>query len=123
FLAGRFVAGLGAGFVITTCQIVMADISTPERRGRMMATYSGVFSFAVGMGPVPGGILADQFGLSAPFWAYAVAGGLAGLVAWFRVPETKAMRAGAAVRPSDKALPFQQQIRILTAQRGFLLIS
>src|SRR5215471_5550635 len=25
FLAGRFVAGLGAGFVITTCQIVLAD--------------------------------------------------------------------------------------------------
>jgi MFS family permease len=101
----------------------MADISTPERRGRMMAVYSGVFSFAVGMGPVPGGFLADQFGLAAPFWAYAVAGGLAGLVAWFRVPETKSLRAGVAIRPSDKALPFQQQIRMLTARRGFLLIS
>jgi multidrug resistance protein len=123
FLVGRFVAGLGAGFVITTCQIVLADISTPERRGRMMAVYSGVFSFAVGMGPVPGGILADQFGLAAPFWAYSVAGGLAGLVAWFRVPETKGIRAGVAITSSASSLPFQKQIRMLTTRRGFLLIS
>jgi multidrug resistance protein len=124
FLAGRFVAGLGAGFVITTCQIVLADISTPERRGRMMATYSGVFSFAVGMGPLPGGILADQFGLAAPFWAYSVAGGLAALVAWFRVPETKSMRSGVVASHAARvAVPFRQQIRILTARRGFLLIS
>jgi multidrug resistance protein len=123
FLAGRFVAGLGAGFVITGCQIVLADISTPERRGRIMATYSGVFSFAVGLGPLPGGFLADQFGLAAPFWAYALAGGMAGLLAWFCVPETKGIRGGVAVRVSAPSLPFQQQIRILTAQRGFLLIS
>ncbi len=123
FLVGRFVAGLGAGCVITTCQIVLADISTPDRRGRMMALYSGVFSFAVGMGPVPGGILADQLGLAAPFWAYSVAGGLAGLVAWFRVPETKGIRGGVAITSSPPSLPFQQQIRMLTVQRGFLLIS
>jgi MFS family permease len=124
FLAGRFVAGVGAGFVITTCQIVLADISTPDRRGRMMATYSGVFSFAVGMGPLPGGFLADAFGLAAPFWAYSVAGGLAAVVAWFRVPETRGLRSGTVTRQTSRTVvPFRQQIRILTARRGFLLIS
>src|SRR6185503_8141277 len=59
----------------------------------------------------------------APFWAYAAAGGLAGLVAWFRVAETKGLRAGVVSRASAPALPFQQQVRILTLQRSFLLIS
>jgi len=124
FLVGRFVAGLGAGFVLTSCQIVLADIGTPERRGRIMATYSGVFSFAVGLGPLLGGILADQYGLAAPFWACAVAGGLAGLVAWFRVPETKGVRVDmVSARSTAPALTFQQQVRILTAKRSFLLVS
>jgi multidrug resistance protein len=126
FLAGRFVAGLGAGIIITGTQIVLADISTPERRGRIMATYSGVFSFGFGMGPLLGGVLADEFGLAAPFWAYAAAGALAALVAWFRVPETKFLRDGVVHRApaqASDAPPFLQQVRIMGAQPGFLLVS
>src|SRR5947209_11595843 len=46
FLAARFVAGAGAALVITTAQIVLADISAPSQRGRFMGIYSGVFAFA-----------------------------------------------------------------------------
>jgi multidrug resistance protein len=127
FLAARFVAGIGAGFILTASQIMLADISTPERRGRIMATYSGVFSFAVGLGPLPGGMLAEQFGLAAPFWAYSVMGAGAALLAWFRVPETRLLRTTtggqtggrtAASRPS-----FLAQVRLMTVQPGFLLIT
>src|SRR6476620_10334970 len=92
FLIARFIAGLGAGFVLAASQIMLADISTPERRGRIMATYSGVFSFAVGIGPLAGGLLADHFDLAAPFWAYALMGAGAALIAWLCVPETKMLR-------------------------------
>ena len=37
FIIGRFISGAGAGLVLTTGQIVLADISTPERRGRMIS--------------------------------------------------------------------------------------
>ena len=40
FLVGRFVAGLGAGFILTASQIVLADVSTAGAPGRIMATYS-----------------------------------------------------------------------------------
>jgi multidrug resistance protein len=123
FVLGRFVAGLGAGAILTASQIVLADVSSPERRGRIMATYSGVFSFAVGLGPLLGGILADELGLAAPFWACAVTGGLAAVVAWFRVPETKGIRSGSASRASASAPPFLQQVRSMNAQPGFLLVS
>ncbi len=123
FLGARFVAGAGAALVLTAGQIVLADISTPERRGRMMAIYSGVFAFAVGAGPYPGGLLAEYFGLEAPFYAHAALGAVATALAWFRVPETRGISAGGA-RSTDKPLPsFGAQLRILTSQRGFLLVS
>ena len=66
FVGARFVAGAGAALVLTTGQIVLADITTPAHRGRTMAIYQGVFLFAVGVGPLPGGLLAERFGLQAP---------------------------------------------------------
>lgn len=127
FLAARFVAGLGAGFILTASGIMLADISTPERRGRIMATYSGVFGFAVGLGPLPGGVLAEQFGLAAPFWAYALMGGGAALLAWLRVPETRELRTATGPHPSGRPLaprpPFLAQVRLMTVQPGFLVVT
>ena len=123
FVLARFVAGAGAGLVMIAGQIVLADITTPERRGRVMAIYQGVFLFAVGIGPLPGGVLAERFGLAAPFLAYAAAGAVVGALAWLRVPETKDLRrADGAV--SGEALPrFALQIRRLTRDVGFMLVS
>jgi MFS family permease len=122
FLGARFVAGAGAALVITAAQIVMADISTPAQRGRFMGIYSGVFAFAVGAGPYPGGVLAEHFGLNAPFIAYAVLAGVVAAVAWLRVPETRG--SGLSHVVSVAALPsFGQQMRLISSNIGFMLIS
>ncbi|HEX3176444.1 MAG TPA: MFS transporter [Methylomirabilota bacterium] len=122
FVAARFVAGVGAALVLIAGQIVLADITTPARRGRVMAIYQGVFLFAVGVGPYPGGVLADRFGLTAPFLVYAVAGAVASAVAWLSIPDTRAPGAstGDAAAPP---LAFAAQIRQLAAHPGFLLVS
>ena len=125
FVAGRFIAGAGAAFVVNTGQIVLADITTPVERGRVMAVYQGTFLFAVSVGPLPGGLLAEHYGLAAPFVAYAVAGVLAGALAFFRIPETRALRAATAA--ADAAVPaalppFVTQMRLLTGQVGFVLV-
>lgn len=123
FLGARFIAGAGAALILTASQIVLADISTPERRGRIMSVYSGVFAFAVGIGPYPGGLLAKHFGLSAPFYTFAMLGLFAAILAWFRVPETRGLRGGSAVASvTAPTLSFAAQMRILAAQPGFLLI-
>jgi DHA1 family multidrug resistance protein-like MFS transporter len=120
-VAARFVAGAGAALVLTGGQIVLADITTPAQRGRTMAIYQGVFLFAVGVGPLPGGLLAQHLGLEAPFVAYAVAGVLASAVAWLQVPETRGPRgAGASAAPAP---PFGAQLRLLAGHLGFLLVS
>jgi MFS family permease len=109
--------------VITGTQIVVADISTRENRGRMMAVYQGVFLFAVGFGPVPGGILADAVSLSAPFFAYAILGGLVSLVAWFRIPDTGAIGRAAAASAGQQKLPMLQQLLAFRRETGFVLIA
>ena len=121
FIAGRFVAGAGAALVLITGTVVLADITTPANRGRTLAIYQGVFLFAVGVGPVPGGLLAERFGLVAPFLVYAVAGGIAGLLAWFSIPET---RGRGGVDAADLVTPaFLAQVRLLTGRVGFVLVS
>jgi MFS family permease len=122
-VGGRFVAGAGAALVLIAGQIVLADISTPARRGRTMAIYQGVFLFAVGVGPLPGGLLAEHYGLRAPFLAYAVAGVVAAALAWTFIPETKSARIPGASGGEPPLPPFGAQIRILTRHRGFMLVS
>jgi MFS family permease len=122
-VGGRFVAGAGAALVLIAGQIVLADITTPARRGRTMAVYQGVFLFAVSIGPLPGGLLAEHYGLAAPFLAYAVAGVVAAALAWIFIPETRTAQSS---RSADSLLPlpsFGSQVRILTGHTGFMLVS
>ena len=88
-LIARLIAGAGAGVVLTAGLIVLADITTTANRGRTLSIYQGVFLFAVGIGPLPGGFLAERFGLATPFLVYGVAGALVTAVAWFGVRETR----------------------------------
>jgi len=121
FIAARFVAGVGAALVLVAGQIVLADITTPAHRGRVMAIYQGVFVFAVGVGPLPGGALAQHFGLAAPFLVYAVMGTLAAAVAWFQIPETRAT--GLSAADATEPPPFAAQVRLLTGHAGFVLVA
>jgi MFS family permease len=121
FVAARFVAGVGAALVLIAGQIVLADITTPARRGRVMAIYQGVFLFAVGVGPYPGGLLAERFGLAAPFVVYAIAGAAASVVAWLQIPDTRA--AGLSAADAAAPVPFASQVRLLTHHPGFMLVS
>lgn len=121
FIGGRFIAGAGASLVLIGGTIVLADITTPANRGRTMAIYQGVFLFAVGVGPVPGGLLAERFGLAAPFLVYTIAGAAAAVVAWLAIPETRAGHASGAAIAAAELPAFGTQLRLLTGRIGFVL--
>src|SRR6202040_2979128 len=104
FVGARFVAGAGAALVLTTGLLVVGGVSTPGNRGRMMSVYQGVFIFAVGIGPFPGGLLATHWGLAAPFLAYAATSLLASGVAWLAIPETRPARPAGEAEAAE--LPF-----------------
>ena len=69
----RFIAGIGSTTVITGTQIVVADVATRENRSHMVGRAAqGFFSFAVGVGPSIGGLVALFFdGARAPFFVFA----------------------------------------------------
>ena len=80
-----------------------------------------MFLFAVGIGPLPGGYLAERFGLEAPFLVYGLASAIVAGIAWFGVAETRAM--GTAERePSVAVLPLRRQLRAFAGNAGFLLV-
>ena len=117
----RFVSGAGAGVVLTAGLIVLADITRASTRGRTLAIYQGVFLFAVGIGPLPGGYLAERFGLEAPFLVYGLASAMVAAIAWFGVAETRDM--GASDRATGTAvLPFRRQLQALAGNAGFMLV-
>jgi DHA1 family multidrug resistance protein-like MFS transporter len=123
FLLARFIAGAGAAFVLTGGQIVLADIASPQHRGRVMAIYQGVFIVAVGAGAWPGGWLATNFDLAAPFWANAVLAGALTVVAWFFVPETRPLATTTAGTLSHvPTATMFQQLRTLSASSGLMMI-
>jgi DHA1 family multidrug resistance protein-like MFS transporter len=123
FITARFIAGAGAGLVMITGQIVLADITTPANRGRAMAIYQGVFLFAVGIGPLLGGVLAERSGLAAPFVVYAGAGVVAAALGWLRIPETKDHGRTEWSEAATAVPPFAAQMRLLTGRLGFVLVS
>jgi multidrug resistance protein len=123
FLVARFVAGAGAACVLTAGQIVLADIASPQNRGRVMATYQGVFLFSVGAGAFPGGWLADRYGLASPFWANAVLATVVTVLALVFVPETRDMRHSSAASPSPRErVPLGQQLQVVFQVPGFAMI-
>jgi MFS transporter, DHA1 family, multidrug resistance protein len=123
FIVARIVAGAGAGIILTTGQIVLADISSPDRRGRNIATYQAAFLFGFGVGPFPGGLLAGAYGLAAPFLVTGAASLLTTVIAWFLVSETRSARASAAASGGAAQVPFVRQMLGLLSHRGFLLVS
>lgn len=122
FLGGRFIAGAGAAMVITGTQIVVSDLSVISNRGRMMAIYQGTFLFAVGLGPLPGGFLAEYFSLSTPFIMYSILGSVVAILAWARIPETRGLGADGKVSKGS-GMPLRKQLSVLTSQLGFVLVA
>ena len=76
----RLVQGLGSGIFLTAMGVVVARQSRAGSRGRFMALYQAAIFVGAGLGPAAGGFIAQGFGLSAPFWAYAAVSALAMLV-------------------------------------------
>ena len=88
-LVYRFIAGVGSAAFITGAVIFIGDISTPANRGRLMSLYQGSFALGITMGPAAGGLVAEVFGLRAPFFAVGIVSLISGVWAFFRVPETR----------------------------------
>ena len=123
-IAFRFVAGLGSAMFITAAVAFVAEVSTPANRGRLMTIYQAAFLLGITLGPSLGGIVAELFGLHAPFLLVAGVSALAGIWTFLKIPRTVAQ----VSRPSTPA-PTGAEGPAFTAERsvfrnaGFIAVS
>jgi multidrug resistance protein len=126
-LGFRFIQGIGSAMYTTAAMVMLADISTPANRGRLMSYYQGSLLIGAGLGPIMGGFIAQYFGLAAPFFVYALVIFLAGLWAYLRLPETRpALLAPAALVAGNSdppSTPPPRELSVLLRDSNFILIS
>lgn len=121
----RFLQGIGSAMYTTAAIVMLADISTPANRGRLMSYYQGRLLLGSGLGPTMGGFIAQYFGLAAPFFVYAVLVFLASLWAYLRLPETRPAMSDPGATPAAGHSPHASPnaVTSLLTNRNFVLIS
>ena len=118
-LAFRFVAGLGSALYMTGATIYLLDIASAEQRGRFIAANQGALLVGVGFGPALGGLIADRYGLSMPFYVVAGASVLTAIYSLFRLPET---RSAAQSKAAQNTIGEQPSRWALLRSNDFLLV-
>lgn len=89
FLAFRFFSGVFSSMTIVMANVVAADLSTVENRGRVLGLMHGL-QLVVGTGsPALGGFVGEVFGTRAPFYVSGVAVLVFALWGVVRLPETR----------------------------------
>jgi len=76
-IIARMIEGAGSALYVTTATVYLIQISGEEKRGQWMSLYMGMLLLGAIFGPTFGGIIADTYGIRAPFFAYAIITGLA----------------------------------------------
>ena len=105
FLALRFLCGVTSSMTIVMANVVAADLSTVENRGRVLGMMHGL-QLVVGTGtPALGGLIGELFGTRAPFYVSGIM--VLTFAVWgiVRLPETRPQPgsegAGTHVRHGD----------------------
>ena len=84
-ILGRLIQGMGA--IASTGLALVADVSRPEQRGKVMGIVGSSIGLSFMLAFITGPILAQWFGLAGLFWVTALLAGLALLVLWVWVKE------------------------------------
>ncbi len=66
-IAVRAVMGLGAAMIIPSTLSILINVFPREERGRAIAAWAGVMGLGIGLGPITGGFLIENFDWEAVF--------------------------------------------------------
>ncbi len=107
-LAWRFVAGAGSAFYMSGALVYLIDVARPDQRARYIATNQWALSLGVALGPGLGGLVAEAYGLNAPFFVVGALAIVSATYAAVRLPETRHLDAGDATeadapQPAERA--------------------
>lgn len=87
-ILGRGVMGVGAAFILPATLSIITNTFGRTERTKAIAIWTAVGALGIGLGPVVGGYVVDNYSWSAVFWLHLPVGALA-LVGMIFVPESK----------------------------------
>ncbi len=85
----RLLQGVGSAMWQTMRQTMLQDILRPEERGRILGYFQAFTLIGTSAGSTVGGIVADTWGLRAPFYAYALGCAVCFILSFFLISESK----------------------------------
>jgi DHA1 family multidrug resistance protein-like MFS transporter len=123
-IIGRIIQGTGSAIYMTSAMTWVAQVSTGEYRGRLMALYNGLVQVGQVFGPTIGGYAAVYYGLRAPFFVYG-AMALLGLLATIplKEPRGSADDKKTALSIDDVRFMMRSTSFILVGLAGFAIFS
>lgn len=116
-IVSRAIQGIGAGGNFALAYIVVADISPPEKRGKMMALISFVWGISSVLGPTLGGLIVNYFSWRWIFYINLPLGSLALVCIFLYLKETRPKKKEASV---DYLGAFALSTAILALLTAFL---
>jgi MFS family permease len=96
----RVVEGLGSAFYVITIMALFARTVGAEQMGKAMGFYQSMILLGVSFGPTIGGVVAELWGLRAPFYVMAAFGLTVAALSWSLVTnEVRAPHEQRSARP------------------------
>lgn len=113
----RIVQGIGEGLFFVGAATLIADLAPSGRRGEAASYFSVALYAGIGVGPVAGDWIRDQWGYSAAWWAIGAVVAIAA-VASLRLPE----RVAPVPRPDGKKASFAPSLHPIGMAPGVILL-
>lgn len=98
-LALLFLIGVAESVWVIAREVAGIDLARPDQRGRVLSGFHGVNNMGLALGPLFGGILAENLGFKAVFIAYAACAAVSVLIG-FSVQSSHAAHASLAASES-----------------------
>jgi EmrB/QacA subfamily drug resistance transporter len=88
-IAIRVGMGLGGALIMPSTLSVIANVFDRAERARAITIWAGVSGLGIGLGPLVGGLLIENFDWSAVFLLNVPIAAIALVLGWFLVPESR----------------------------------